>query len=279
MGTKKVYVIGTHVNKSLSPIIFNHWFKKYNINAKYYYKTVKENNFNKDINKILKEKDLCGINITIPFKEKIIKKIHRLDKHAKIIGAVNCVTIKNNKYYGSNTDWLGFGESFLNTNINKNILKDKISKNNKTILIGYGGAAKAILYCLTQMGYWNYKNTIVFNRTERKIYIPKSTQLKTFSLKKISDYIDDARLIINTTPGNVLEDLKIKKIKKRTAVCDIVYKPKETKFLSHFTRPEAKIYGIEMLVNQAKPCFYTWFGIMPVVDENLTKKISKIISQ
>ena len=58
MGTKKAYVIGTHVNKSLSPIIFNHWFKKYGINAKYFHKTIKEKNFNKDINKILKEKDI-----------------------------------------------------------------------------------------------------------------------------------------------------------------------------------------------------------------------------
>ena len=60
-------------------------------------------------------------------------------------------------------------------------VKSKISKNAKTIIFGYGGAAKAILYCLTTMGYWNYKNIVVFNRTKKKIYIPKSPQLKTLS--------------------------------------------------------------------------------------------------
>ena len=72
MNTKKAYVIGTNVNTSLSPLIFNHWFEKYNIDAKYSYKTIKEKNFNKEIKTILKQKHLCGINVTIPFKEKII---------------------------------------------------------------------------------------------------------------------------------------------------------------------------------------------------------------
>ena len=279
MGTKKAYVVGTHVNNSLSPLIFNHWFKKYNINAEYGHKTIKEKNFNKEINKILKEESLCGINITTPFKEKIIKKVHQLDKHSKAIGAVNCVTVKNNKYYGSNTDWSGFGEALLKNNTSNKTLKRKISKNTKTILIGYGGAAKAILYYLTLMGYWNYKNIVVLNRTKRKIYIPKCHQTKTLPLEKISDHINDARLIINTIPGNVFKDLKIKKIEKRIIVCDIVYKPKETNFLKHFVNPKTKIYGIDMLINQAKPCFYRWFGIAPSADEELVKKISKKISQ
>ena len=279
MNTKKAYVVGTQVDNSLSPLIFNHWFKKYGVDAKYDHKIIKQKNFNKEINKILKEENLCGINVTIPFKEKIIKNIHQLDSHSKIIGAVNCVTIKNNKYYGSNTDWLGFRETLLGANINNNILKNKTQKNAKTILIGYGGAAKAILYCLTLMGYWNYKNIVVFNRTKRKIYIPKCPQPKTLPLEKISEHIDDARLIINTIPGNVFKDLKIKKIKKRTAVCDIVYKPKETKFLKHFKKPSAKIYGIHMLINQARPCFFEWFGIMPSEDKMLTRKILKKIDK
>ena len=279
MNTKKAYVIGTRVNNSLSPLIFNHWFEKYGVNARYSHKAIKEKNFNKDINKILEEDNLCGINVTIPFKEKIIKNIHKVDRHSKIIGAVNCVTVKNNKYYGSNTDWLGFGETLLGANINNKILKSKTQKKTKTILIGYGGAAKAILYYLTTlMGYRNYKNIVVFNRTKRKIYIPKFTQTKTLPLKKISDHIDDACLIINTIPGNVFKDLKIKRIKKRIAVCDIVYKPKETKFLRHFANPKTKVYGIDMLLNQAKPCFHKWFGFMPSVDRALINKILKKIS-
>ena len=276
MNTKKAYVIGTNVDKSLSPLIFNHWFKKYNIDAKYSYKIIKEKNFNKEIKYILKEKNLCGINVTTPFKEKIIKKIHRLDKHSKKIKAVNCVTIKNNKYYGINTDWAGFAEAYLDAT-----LKQKVPAKTRggVILIGYGGAAKAILYSLSLMGGVYKKNTLVFNRSKRKINIPFFSQKTTLPLNKIREYLNDAFLIINTTPRNILADLKIKKIKEEIAVCDIVYKPKETKFLKHFTKPSAKIYGIHMLINQARPCFFEWFGIMPSEDKALTRKILKKISK
>ena len=274
MKTKKAYVIGTGVDKSLSPLIFNHWFEKYNIDAKYGYKIIKEKNFNKEINNILKEKHLCGINVTIPFKEKIIKKIHKLDKHSKTIGAVNCVTIKNNRYYGTNTDWTGFAEAHQSATLEQKV---PARTGSRIILIGYGGAAKAILYSLSLMGNIYKKNTLVFNRSKRKINIPLFSQKTTLSLNKIQDYLDDAFLIINTIPRNILADLKIKKIKKEIAVCDIVYKPKETKFLKHFKKPSAKIYGIHMLINQARPCFFEWFGIMPSEDKMLTRKILKKI--
>jgi len=276
MNTKKAYVIGTNVDKSLSPLIFNHWFDKYKIDAKYSYKTIKENNFNKDINLILKEKHLCGINVTIPFKEKIIKKIHKLDRHSKIIGAVNCVTIKNNRHYGINTDWTGFAEAHLNATLEQ---KAPTKTGGGVVLIGYGGAAKAILYSLSLMGNIYKKNTLVFNRSKKKINIPLFSQKTTLSLNKIQNYLNDAFLVINTTPINILADLNIKKIKKEIVVCDIVYKPKETKFLKHFTKPSAKIYGIHMLINQARPCFFEWFGIMPSEDKALNRKILKKISK
>ena len=271
---KKAYVIGTNVEKSLSPIIFNHWFKKYKINATYSFKKIKEKNFNKEIGNILTEKNLCGLNITIPFKEKILRKMDKLDKASKIIKAVNCVTIKKNKYHGSNTDWSGFGEVLLDTLFEKKI---KIKKNEKIVLIGYGGAAKAILYNLSLMGGDWKNNTLVFNRSKRKINIPRFYQKTTLSLKKIQNHLNDSFLIINTTPRNILKDLKIKKINKTLVACDIVYKPKETSFLKHFIKPRAKIYGINMLINQARPCFFKWFGINPSVDRALTNKLLKKI--
>jgi len=276
MSKKSVYVIGTNVEKSLSPLIFNHWFKKYNINAIYDFRAIKEKNFNKEINKILKEKNLSGFNVTIPFKEKILKKMDKLDKASKIIRAVNCVTIRNNKYYGSNTDWVGFGEALLNATLKQQI---NITKNGKVILIGYGGAAKAILYNLSLMGAVWKNNTLVFNRSKRKINIPFISQKTTLSLSKIQNHLNDSFLIINTTPRNILADLKIKKINREVAVCDIVYKPKETKFLKHFTKPSAKIYGIHMLINQARPCFFKWFGVSPSEDGVLTNKLLKEISK
>lgn len=274
MTKKKAYVVGTNVDKSLSPLIFNHWFKKYKINASYNFKKIKEKNFNKEIKEILKEKNLCGLNVTIPFKEKILKKMNKLDKASKTIKAVNCVTVKKNKYYGSNTDWRGFAEA-----LSGKIPIQKTKTTNKTILIGYGGAAKAILYCLSLMGATYKKNTFVFNRTKKRINLPNVSQKTTLSLNKIQDYLKDASLVINTAPRNILADLKIKKIDNKVVVCDIVYNPKETNFLKHFTNPGAKIYGIHMLINQAKPCFFNWFGVRPSEDRVLTNKLLKKISK
>ena len=154
MSIKKAYVIGTNVKTSLSPLIFQHWFNKYGLNAKYSYKEIKEKNFDKEVGPILREEGLCGINVTIPFKEKIIKKLHNLDKAAKTIGAANCVTVKNNKYFGINTDWSGFQTSFVEAKIPKRVLLG----NSKVVLIGYGGAAKAVLYSLLLM---NHKNILL----------------------------------------------------------------------------------------------------------------------
>ena len=273
---KKAYVIGTNVDKSLSPLIFNHWFKKYKIDATYEYKVIKEKNFNKEVNLLLKEKGLCGFNVTIPFKEKILKKMNKIDGPSKKIKAVNCVTVKKNKYYGSNTDWLGFKEALL-SEITKN--ETKIKSKGKVVLIGYGGASKAILYSLSSMGNRWKKNVLVFNRSKKRINIPLISQKTTLPLTSLKSHLKEAFLVINTAPRNILADLKIKKINKETAVCDIVYKPKETSFFKHFKNPSLKVYGINMLVNQARPCFFNWFGIMPTNDAALIKKLIKETSK
>ena len=271
MSKKKAYVIGTNVKTSLSPLIFQHWFNKYGLNAKYSYKEIKEKNFDKEVGLMLGEEGLCGINVTIPFKEKIIKKLHNLDKAAKTIGAVNCVTVKNNKYFGTNTDWSGFQTSFVEAKIPERALLG----NKKVALVGYGGAAKAILYSLSAMGL---ENVIVFNRTNKKIDNKKISQSTTLPLEKISNHIGGVELIINTIPGNVFKIMKIKKIEKKMYICDIVYQPKQTKFLNHFINPKNTIYGISMLINQAIPCFDRWFGFVPSVDDDLVNTILKKIS-
>ena len=178
---KKFYVIGNKTSKSLSPTIFNHWFKKYNINAKYDFLELSVKTFDKKINAIKKEKDVFGIIITIPFKQKIIKHSKVLDKHAKKIKAVNCLTLKpTNK--GSNTDWMGY----LNS-----LPKDKNLKEENIILIGYGGAALAIHYLFKQKGC---KKINIFNRTKRKIRYETKTKY-TINLNQIKKYLPSATLI------------------------------------------------------------------------------------
>ena len=259
---KKLYVVGNQSSKSLSPLIFNHWFKKYNIDAKYNYLQLTKKNFDKEIKKTLKDKNVIGLNITIPFKRQIIKHLKKLDTHSKKIEAVNCVVnTKNTKGY--NTDWIGYYNSLPKFN---NFSKHKV------VLIGYGGAAHAIHYLLLKKGV---KKIVIINKTKRKIKFSNKIQF-TQNISAIKKNIETASLIINATPKNPINKNLTKLVKKTTILSDVVYKPKETIFLKQFPKNK-KTYGISMLIQQAVPCFKIWFGITPSVDSELIKKLNKEI--
>ena len=259
---KYLYVVGNKASKSLSPIIFNYWFKKYKIKAKYSFLETDNKGFDLKIKKILNNNNVVGLNITIPFKQKIIKHLDELDKHSKKINAVNCVVIKK-KIKGINTDWIGYY---------KTIPKKNIYKNSNIVLIGYGGAALAIHYVLKARGF---KNLTIINRTKRKIRFQKKNQY-TISIKKLEKYLSEADLIINTTPLNPIKNKHKKLINKKTILSDLVYKPKDTGFLKAFKKNK-KMYGISMLLQQAVPCFKQWFGFSPSVDRELIRILDKKI--
>ncbi len=259
---KKFFVIGNNTSNSLSPIIFNYWFKKYNIKAKYTFVETNKNNFNEKIKEKINDFRTSGFNITIPFKKNIIKHLDNQDPHSRKIGAVNCVTIKK-KIKGTNTDWIGF----LNS-----INYKKINKKNRIIILGYGGAGQAIHYGLYKKGF---RNIVIFNRSRKIVKsINKKMYTKKFSL--INEFLPSAGLIINTTPTNPINKRQSNLVKKTTLVSDIVYRPKNTPFLKSFEKNK-KIYGIHMLVEQAIPCFYQWFGFSPKADNALYNKLNKKI--
>ena len=264
MSKKQAYVVGTNVSKSLSPTIFNYWFDKYHIEAEYKYREIKKENFDREIKLLFKEDGLCGLNITIPFKEKIIPHLDTLDKHSTQIGAVNCVSKIGKTLEGTNTDWLGFQESLKWAQEHGT---RKIEKKNIAIVVGYGGSAKAIIYSLFCMGF---KTIRVFNRSFDKINNLKDTI--PHKLEELKDYFEEADLIINTIPINFEQELKLN-LPKYSAVdssnatghgFDVVYNY-NTFFLTYIDYTK-RIDGIHMLIHQAVPCFHKWFGIKPEVD-------------
>ena len=264
MVKKNAYVIGNNTKQSLSPTIFNYWFKKYNVDAEYGFKEIKEENFEKEISLILKEKNLCGLNITIPFKEKIIKHLDLVDESAKKMQSVNCLTINKNKKEGTNTDWLGFNET----------IKQKNIKKDTAILLGYGGAARAIIHSLNFIGFRKIK---VFNRTFDKIKNTTNKNIQPHKLGQLEKHIGSANIIINTIPTNIISQKQARGLEKGACVCDIVYRPKETAFLNLFSTKYQKIYGLDMLLYQAIPCFERWFGIKPEIDQDLLRLVNKKI--
>ena len=259
---KKFYVIGSNSSKSLSPTIFNYWFSKYKIKASYKHLQLNNKNFDIKIKEILQDKNLVGLNITIPFKQKIMKHIDRLNKHSREINAVNCLTVRS-KIIGTNTDWMGY---FKTLPKNKNLKKKKI------LIMGYGGAALAIHYVLRKKGF---KNITIVNRTKKKLKFENETKY-TKSISDLGKHLNTAQIIINTTPKNPISSKNKKLVSPKALLSDIVYKPKETNFLKMFPKNK-KIYGISMLLEQAIPCFKIWFGFNPSVDQKLIKVLNNKI--
>ena len=259
---KKFFVVGNRSSKSLSPLIFNYWFRKYKIKAKYDFIEVNMNNFDKKIKETILNKDVCGMNITIPFKKEIIKHLDKSDRHAKKINAVNCLSV-GTKIKGYNTDWIGYYKA---------LPKKFDIKKRKILLIGYGGAAQAIHYVLLKKGA---KNISIVNRSKKRLRFVKKTKY-TEGAVNIKKHLKNADLIINTTPINPINNLESRLVDKKTILSDIVYKPKNTKFLKLFPTNK-KIYGISMLLEQALPSFKIWFGFYPSVDKKLLNIIEKKI--
>ena len=314
MSKKKAYVIGNNVKTSLSPTIFQHWFEKYNIDGEYGYVEIEEKDFDQKIKILLKEVGLVGLNITIPFKEKIISYLTSQDEHVTEIGAVNCVTINDkNTISGTNTDWIGFMNVLENftknhaphlqrSNSPQGMLpKEKYNlekygpnhektkylqsfKHDTAVVVGYGGAGKAVVYSLAQM---NFRRIKVFNRTFEKIKNIETNVIKPFKLEELLKHTMESSVTINTTPSpNILGELGMphnyydRFIDHYNVGADINYKKTmgTSPFNGYFFSAH-RIHGIDMLVSQALPCFERWFGVLPKLynDPELGSKLLKII--
>lgn len=184
----------------------------------------------------IKGKDFLGLNITMPYKEVVIKYLDETDEIVKRIGAVNTVINKDNKLYGYNTDYYGLKYLILNNNIN--------IENKKVLILGTGGTAKTAEVVLENLKAYKIK----------KVSRKKSANNLTYDqLNEVLDY----DIIINTTPiamypnlDDSLIDLNI--FKKIEAVIDVIYNPLATNLILQAKSLNIKaVGGLEMLVGQA----------------------------
>jgi shikimate dehydrogenase len=242
MSIKKTYgLIGKNIDYSFSVKYFGQKFNDEKIiDSEYVNFDLREiEDFNNL--EILK---INGLNVTIPYKEKIITYLDEVDKAARIIGAVNTIAKKDNKLIGYNTDYIGFIESFKNNLNFKNAL-----------ILGTGGASKAIQYAL------NIKN-INFDIASRK------NNKKYISYDLINEKIKDYDLIINTTPLGTFPDVSKKPkinynlINENHFCYDLIYNPEKTSFLKECERKGARIMnGLEMLKSQAEESWIIWNSV------------------
>ena len=253
---KKYFVIGNPINHSLSPKLHNHWFKENKIDAVYEKIKIDDNDLKNVIAKC-KEKKINGINVTVPFKKKVIPYLDDLSVEAELTQSVNTIVFKEGGLIGHNTDIVGFEKGIKSLNFN---MKDK-----KILILGAGGVVPSIIFALKKMDVLEIS---ISNRTEQR-----AENLKIlFKNLKILEWgnMSDFDVVINATSlglNNEKLNLNFSKTGKNKLFYDVIYNPTETNFLKEGKELGNKTEnGSKMFIYQASEAFKLWHGIEPKVN-------------
>lgn len=270
---KKFGIIGKPIKHSLSPVLHNYWFEKYEINASYSIIDVNEDNLNDVVSKI-KDKALSGLNITLPYKQRIVPHLDYLVNDAKITSSVNTLYLdEKNNTVGENTDVFGLQAAYL-----KEV--DKASEK-KALVIGAGGVSPSVILSLEKSGV---KNISIINRTyEKCVFLKKKfNNIKIIEWNKLEEAIKDYDIIINATSLGLKNEedfsFNFKNTKENLIFIDTIYNPLETKTIKFLRDKDTKVFnGLEMFIYQGQKAFYLWNKINPEIDQKLIELlISKL---
>jgi len=270
---RKAGVIGHPISHSKSPFIHGYWLSQYGIDGEYKTYDIAPENLESGIQELV-ALGLSGFNVTLPHKQKIISLCKTLSDEAQAIGAVNTVTIDaNGDLHGHNTDAFGFAQ-----NLNQAIPNFDWAAS-RVLVIGAGGAARAILYALSKN---NVASITITNRTlESAVELAKLYGANVVDWENRNSAVAGIDLLINTTSlgmkGQEDLDIDLSALKQNAVVYDIVYVPLMTQLLQQAQTKGARIVtGIGMLLHQARPGFEKWFGKYPDVTAELEKIILDI---
>ena len=259
---KKYLVIGNPIQHSLSPKLHNYWIKKNNISAIYDKQKLNINEL-KDLILKIKNKEISGANVTVPFKREIITYLDQLSPEAKDTQSVNTIYLNKEKITGHNTDISGFELSIRDT---------KYDVGGKEILIlGAGGVVPSVIFALKKM---NVSKITITNRTKSKAENLKSL-FKDLTIEEWGDLPNFDMIINATSVGLNIKDeinLDFSKIGEGKFFYDIIYNPKETDFLKRAKMMGNKIEnGKKMFIYQAAEAFKIWHNIQPEISEEVKK--------
>lgn len=257
---KQYGVIGNPLHHSYSKAYFNEKFQEQAIDARYdnyLLPTIK------DVMKVLNDTpNLCGLNVTIPYKEQVMEYLDEIDDEAKEIGAVNVIKIteKNGKRFlkGYNSDWFGFTEAI------KPFVKPH---HTHALILGTGGASKGILYALKKLKI----NTQFVSRDPSK-----GLTYKQLTKEILQQYT----IIVNTTPVGTFPEVKhcppipYHFLTDKHLVYDLIYNPIRTLFLHQAeTRGATTCNGWQMFINQAHKAYVIWEGKDLITNKKHVEKI------
>jgi shikimate dehydrogenase len=259
-------VLGYPVHHSKSPIIHNYWYRVLGINGVYVPLPTAPTSLKQSLS-ALPALGFKGVNVTIPHKETVYQLCDSITDTAKAIGAVNTVVFSDTTILGHNTDGMGFMASLGKIESLEQCL-------NKVVLLGAGGAARAVVLALKQAGCVSL--TLV-NRTREKAHqllplCPNDTVIVSFDA--LDTAMEGATFVINATSLGMIEgtfpSLPWHTVSRGCIAYDIGYADTVTPFVASAKAAGIDaIEGLPMLVHQAAAAFWIWHKIHPPIDEGL----------
>ena len=261
-----VAVLGSPVAHSKSPLLHGFWLKQFGIQGHY----VPIDVMAADLEQVLQtlpKMGFVGANVTLPHKEKILSIADQISDRAALIGAANTLVFQpDGKLYADNTDGYGFIENI------RQHAPDWQAKDGPALVLGAGGAARAIVSALLEAGAPEVR---ISNRTRARADQIKSDfggRVGVVDWVKAGAEIEYAHTLVNTTSlgmiGKSALTISLDKLNPETLVTDIVYSPLETELLRAARSKGCRVVdGLGMLIHQAVPGFQRWFGQKPVVDQ------------
>jgi shikimate dehydrogenase len=264
----KYGLVGKKLGHSLSPIIHSYILNKIGIDGEYKLYEIPEE---KSIVEGLKKEQVIGFNITIPYKEKIMKELDHISEEALKIGAVNLVKIENGKSCGYNSDYFGVIRMLEKSSVK---VKGKIC-----YVLGSGGAAKSVIVALQDLGA---KEIVVITRDVKNKREGLREKFKNIEINSYDDIIG-GDIIINTTPCGMYPDIENTPvpeeiIKRFDTAVDMIYNPKKTKFLALAEENGLKsVNGTIMLIEQAIKSEELWQNME--IKREVEEEIEKILNE
>lgn len=269
--TIKAFVIGHPIAHSRSPVIHNYWLQEYGIDGSYTPVDVPEADFEGFI-QALRMGSYVGGNVTVPHKRAAFEACDQRDPDAETIGAVNTLVLTNDSLTGFNTDMAGFLGNLDQQATGWD------SNPNEAIVLGAGGAARAILVGLARRRFGKIH---ILNRTlqtAKDLAAELPGPFVAHELSAFDTLAPTADIVVNTSTIGMhntrFEGLNLAKLPKTALVTDIVYTPLKTPLLADARGLGLKtVDGLGMLLHQAVPGFEAWFGVRPEVMPELRQRV------
>ncbi|MCF8169026.1 MAG: shikimate dehydrogenase [Rhodoferax sp.] len=265
-------VMGWPVAHSRSPLIHQHWISQYDLHGAYVLLPVQPSELERAL-RALPTLGFVGCNLTIPHKVAALGLVDQVEPMAQRVGAMNTLVVEaNGSLMGYNTDVFGFMQSL------RDAQPDWRADTGAVTVVGAGGAARAVLVGLLDGGAREIRLT---NRSDGKALDMAQEfgpQVSYIPWKDRHACLDNIATLVNTTNQGMQSeaalDLSLDYLPAQALVADIIYVPLETPLLAAArARGNRTVNGLGMLLNQARPAFQAWFGVLPGLSADLLSKI------